>query len=152
MSSAHRIGGRLRELETVTGWTGKSACVLQAALRLSNEAFASQLGIGVRTVASWHQKPDLRPRPEMQQLLDTAFAQADKAAKDQLSGLSAARASGALPFLPGWPVSRPGRGPGTGAGCSCFWARAITPCYALRAMLPAVRLRAAGYSAPARSA
>lgn len=55
-------------METVTAWTGESACTLQAALRLSNEAFAAHLGIGVRTVAAWHQKPALRPRPEMQQL------------------------------------------------------------------------------------
>lgn len=75
-------------METVTGWTGKSACTLQAALRLSNEGFAAHLGIGVRTVASWHQKPGLRPRPEMQQLLDTAFARADEAVKDRFAVLS----------------------------------------------------------------
>jgi hypothetical protein len=63
-------------MEMASGWTGTTACALQAALRLSNEAFAGQLGIGVRTVAAWHQKPGLRPRPEMQQLLDTALAQA----------------------------------------------------------------------------
>ena len=60
----------------VTGWTGRSACALQTALRMSNEAFAEHLDIGVRTVAAWHQKADLRPRPEMQQLLDTALARA----------------------------------------------------------------------------
>jgi hypothetical protein len=60
----------------VTDWTGRAACALQAALRMSNDAFAAHLGIGVRTVADWHQKPDLRPRPETQQLLDTALAQA----------------------------------------------------------------------------
>ena len=63
-------------MDVVTGWTGRSACALQAALRMSNEAFAAHLGIGVRTVAGWHQKPGLRPRPEMQQLLDTALARA----------------------------------------------------------------------------
>ena len=30
----------------------------------------------MRTVADWHQKPGLRPRPETQQLLDTALARA----------------------------------------------------------------------------
>ena len=57
-------------MDLVTGWTGRAACALQDALRLSNESFAEHLGIGVRTVASWHQKPGLRPRPEMQQILD----------------------------------------------------------------------------------
>jgi len=69
----------------VTGWTGSTACALQAALRLSNEAFAAHLGIGVRTVAAWHQKPALRPRPEMQQLLDTALAQAPRAVSDRFA-------------------------------------------------------------------
>lgn len=58
------------------GWTGQSASALQAALRLSNEKFAEKLGIGVRTVSSWHQKPDLHPQSEMQQMLDTAFERA----------------------------------------------------------------------------
>jgi hypothetical protein len=68
-------------MDQVTGWTGETACALQAALRLSNEAFAEHLGIGVRTVAAWHQKPTLRPRPEMQQLLDTALEQAPAPAR-----------------------------------------------------------------------
>jgi hypothetical protein len=93
MSSAHCIGRRLWELETVTGWTGKSASTLQAALRMSNESFAAHLGIGVRTVAGWHQHPRRRPRPEMQQLLDTALAQADKAAKDRFAVLSGTAAT-----------------------------------------------------------
>ena len=42
-------------------------------MRLSNDAFAAHLGIAVRTVATWHQKPDLTPRAEVQQLLDTAL-------------------------------------------------------------------------------
>ena len=63
-------------MDVVTGWTGRAACALQAALRMSNDAFAAHLDIGVRTVADWHQKPGLRPRPETQQLLDTALARA----------------------------------------------------------------------------
>jgi DNA-binding transcriptional regulator YiaG len=51
-------------MDVATGWTGRAACTLQAALRMSNEAFAEHLGIAVRTVAGWHQKPGLRPRPE----------------------------------------------------------------------------------------
>lgn len=63
-------------MNLVTGWSGRTACALQSALRMSNQAFAAHLGIGVRTVADWHEKPDLQPRPETQQLLDTALARA----------------------------------------------------------------------------
>ena len=52
-------------------WTAREAAALQAALRLTNEAFAAKLGIAVRTVAGWHARPQLHPRAEMQQLLDT---------------------------------------------------------------------------------
>jgi hypothetical protein len=76
-------------MDQVTSWTGRSACALQAALRLSNEGFAERLGVGVRTVAAWHQKPSLRPRPEMQQVLDTALDQASPAIKERFSVLLA---------------------------------------------------------------
>ncbi|GAA1337449.1 transcriptional regulator [Saccharothrix algeriensis] len=69
------------------GWTGRTASALQAALRLTHEAFAEHLGVGVRTVASWHQKPDLRPKSEMQQLLDTALDRAAPAVKDRFAAL-----------------------------------------------------------------
>ena len=60
-------------MDPVISWTGQTACALQAALRMTNEAFAEHLGIGVRTVASWHQRPDLLPKAAMQQILDTAL-------------------------------------------------------------------------------
>lgn len=69
----------------LTEWTGNSACALQAALRLSNEGFAAHLGIAVRTVAFWHQKPATRPRSEMQQLLDTALEHASDEARARFS-------------------------------------------------------------------
>jgi hypothetical protein len=68
-------------MEMIEGWTGASACVLQGALRMSNEAFAERLGINVRTIAGWHQKPARRPNSEMQQFLDTALSQASPEAK-----------------------------------------------------------------------
>jgi hypothetical protein len=74
-------------VEMIEGWSGSSACALQAALRLSNEAFAARLGISVRTVAGWHQKPTARPRPEMQQLLDTALTQAPPEARQRFAAL-----------------------------------------------------------------
>jgi hypothetical protein len=76
-------------MDQVTNWTGRTACALQASLRLSNEGFAEHLGVGVRTVATWHQKPSLRPRPEMQQALDTALEQASPAIKARFSTLLA---------------------------------------------------------------
>lgn len=87
-------------MDQATGWTGRTACALQAALRLSNETFAEQLGIGVRTVASWHQKPSLRPRPDMQQILDTALERSPASAKARFAVLAgdpkwAATSSGA---------------------------------------------------------
>lgn len=65
----------------LTPWTGQAACALQAALRMSNEAFAAHLGIAPRTVGGWHQKPLLKPKSEMQQLLDTALDRATPAAQ-----------------------------------------------------------------------
>jgi transcriptional regulator with XRE-family HTH domain len=75
-------------MTSASAWTGQTACALQDALRLSNEAFAERLGIGVRTVAGWHQKPTLRPQSEMQQLLDTALEQAPPAAKARFAALN----------------------------------------------------------------
>jgi hypothetical protein len=43
---------------------------------MTNEAFAAHLGIGIRTVASWHQRPDMSPKAAMQQILDTALHRA----------------------------------------------------------------------------
>jgi 8-oxo-dGTP diphosphatase len=62
-------------------WTARTACLLQAALRLSNDAYARRLGIGLRTVAAWHQMPDRTPNSEMQQLLTTALEKAPPAAR-----------------------------------------------------------------------
>src|SRR5918997_642146 len=85
-TSRSRCRGR-RQMELVNAWTGRTACALQAALRLTNEAFAAHLGIAVRTVATWHQRPDLIPKAEMQQLLDTALEQAPDTTKTRFSRL-----------------------------------------------------------------
>ncbi|MBQ6643771.1 MAG: transcriptional regulator [Saccharopolyspora sp.] len=76
-------------MDMTSGWTGSAACALQAALRLSNEGFAEHLGVATRTVAGSHQKPDMRPKPEMQQLLDTALDQASASVKDRFAALTA---------------------------------------------------------------
>jgi 8-oxo-dGTP pyrophosphatase MutT (NUDIX family) len=75
-------------MDVVTGWTGRAACALQASLRMSNQEFAARLGIGLRTVADWHEKPDMRPRPNMQRILDTALAQAAAAARERFAELN----------------------------------------------------------------
>lgn len=74
-------------MDLVTGWTGRTACALQAALRMSNETFAEHLGIAVRTVSGWHKKPTLVPKSEMQQLLDTALEQASPPVKARFAQL-----------------------------------------------------------------
>lgn len=74
-------------MELVNAWTGRTACALQAALRLTNEAFADHLGVAVRTVATWHQRPDSSPKADVQQALDTALERASETAKTRFARL-----------------------------------------------------------------
>lgn len=57
-------------------WTGRTAALLQAALRLTNEQYAERLGVAVRTVSRWHAVPDGVPRKEIQEVLETAYERA----------------------------------------------------------------------------
>jgi 8-oxo-dGTP diphosphatase len=91
-----------REVFTGT-WTGREARLLQDALRLSNERYAEHLGVAVRTVAAWHQKPSLVPRSEMQQVLDTAFEKAGESVRIRFAAMDRA-ASRTAPSEDG-PVS-----------------------------------------------
>lgn len=93
-------------MDSVSVWTGRTACALQAALRLSNESFAEHLGIAVRTVAAWHHKPTLTPKSEMQQLLDTAFEQASAGAKARFAQVLAGSTD--PPAADPTPVPAPG--------------------------------------------
>ena len=68
-------------MEPVQLWTGRAACALQAALRMTNESFAAHLGTTVQTVTTWHQKPDRVPSAEMQQALDTILERAGEGAQ-----------------------------------------------------------------------
>ena len=63
----------------VATWTGRTACLLQSAMRMTNDDFAERLGISVRTVTRWHAAPDMTHRIEVQQILDTAYEQAGEA-------------------------------------------------------------------------
>jgi hypothetical protein len=74
-------------VEMVTDWTGREACALQAALRMSNVGFAGRLGIGLSTVKDWHDRPSLRPRPETQRILDTTLARASAAERERFAAL-----------------------------------------------------------------
>ncbi|MER8004794.1 NUDIX hydrolase [Streptomyces sp. NPDC094149] len=60
-------------MDVIDTWTGRTACALQQALRMTNDGFADHLGVAVRTVASWHSSPDTVPRAEIQSALDTAY-------------------------------------------------------------------------------
>jgi hypothetical protein len=95
----------------IKGWTSASACALQAALRMSNEAFAVRLGISPRTIAGWHQKPAMRPQSEMQQLLDALLAQASPAERERFAALVGEPGPGPAPM-----ISHPGDGGDLGAG------------------------------------
>ncbi|MFI8872440.1 NUDIX hydrolase [Streptomyces sp. NPDC055243] len=65
-------------MEIVDTWTGRSACLLQQAMRLTNEAFAERLGISERTISRWHAHPDMTHRTEVQQILDLAHERAEE--------------------------------------------------------------------------
>jgi transcriptional regulator with XRE-family HTH domain len=57
-------------------WTGRHAHALRTALRLTNEAFAEQLGISPRTITKWRVRPDIVPSPSLQEALDAYLNQA----------------------------------------------------------------------------
>ncbi|MFJ3984387.1 NUDIX hydrolase [Streptomyces fungicidicus] len=63
-------------MDVVETWTARTACLLQQAMRLTNEAFAEHLGISERTISRWHAQPGMTHRTEVQQILDTAYEQA----------------------------------------------------------------------------
>lgn len=72
-------------MQVIARWTGAHAQALQQALRLTNESFAEQLCIAVRTVAYWHEKPRTTPKPAIQEALDAALEHAPDRAKAQFS-------------------------------------------------------------------
>lgn len=76
-------------MDVVSRWSARRAVALQLAMRATNEVFAGVLGISARTVASWHADPDVTPREELQQILDTAFARADDAVRARYEQLVA---------------------------------------------------------------
>ena len=76
-------------MEPVLEWSGKLACDLQRALRMSNDSFAEHLGVAPRTVWMWHQMPSRVPNSEIQQALDTTLERAGEAAQSRFEKLAA---------------------------------------------------------------
>lgn len=68
-------------MEVVDRWTGHRAAALQHALRMTHEEFAEHLGVSRRTVASWHARPAVVLRAELQRALDTAHERAPAPAR-----------------------------------------------------------------------
>ncbi|MDX3229393.1 hypothetical protein [Streptomyces sp. ME19-01-6] len=62
-------------------WTGRTAALLQEALRMTNDRFAEHLGVAVRTVSRWHSLPEGVPRKDMQEVLETAYERAPEKAR-----------------------------------------------------------------------
>lgn len=52
---------------------------------MTNDAFAGHLGVGVRTVASWHSSPGIVPRTEIQSALDTAYERSPASVRRRFS-------------------------------------------------------------------
>jgi transcriptional regulator with XRE-family HTH domain len=67
---------------------------------MTNESFAAHLGTAVRTVATWHQKPDRVPSAEMQQALDTTLERAGEGAKARFTRNAAETGAGLEPTSP----------------------------------------------------
>jgi hypothetical protein len=70
---------------TVEAWTGGAASALQAALRLTNEAYAERLGLAVRTIAKWHSRPETQLSRLSNQLLDIALRSAPADARSRFA-------------------------------------------------------------------
>src|SRR5579859_7750155 len=96
-------------MQVITSWTGRQADVLREALRMTNESFADHLGVSVRTVANWRKRPEIRPQPGMQELLDVALESAPDRIKAQFAQLVGEenRAADAQPALQAEPFALP---------------------------------------------
>jgi ribosome-binding protein aMBF1 (putative translation factor) len=74
--------------QVVETWTGSRADALRRAMGMTNESFAHHLGISVRIVAYWRKRPDMVPRQQMQDILETALEQATERAKEKFAQLT----------------------------------------------------------------
>src|SRR5579862_7840904 len=81
MPAATESVDRPARVQVVATWTGGQADLLRQSMRMTNESFAEYLGVVVRTVANWRERPEIIPRAEMQESLDTALERAPERAK-----------------------------------------------------------------------
>jgi hypothetical protein len=84
-------------MQVVTTWTGARAHTLRSSLRMTNESYAEHLGVAVRTVAYWRQRPETIPQPAIQETLDAALERAPDRAKAQFAALAGEAEHGSQP-------------------------------------------------------
>jgi DNA-binding transcriptional regulator YiaG len=87
-------------MDVVGVWSGRHASALRTALRLTNEAFAEQLGTAVRTVAKWNADPELVPNTELQRALDTMLQRSGADVRARFASLVEERTPIPLPRQP----------------------------------------------------
>jgi 8-oxo-dGTP diphosphatase len=75
-------------VDDVQQWTGRKAAWLQDAFQMTQEEFASRLGVSVRSVAAWRASPNMIPQHETQRILDTAYGKAGDAVRRRFIHLS----------------------------------------------------------------
>src|SRR5580704_16397413 len=79
---------RPARMQVITSWTGGHADLLRQSLRMTNESFAEYLGVAVRTVAYWRKRPEIIPKPAIQETLDAALERAPDRARAQFTLLA----------------------------------------------------------------
>lgn len=80
-------------MTSVVEWTTREADALRAALRLTNEEFAEELGVSARSVALWRKGSDGAISLQIQRIFDTVLEQATESQRArfaQLAGLGEA--------------------------------------------------------------
>lgn len=75
-------------MDTIGTWTGRTAGLLQQAMRMTNDAFAEHLGISPRTISRWHGAQDKVHSVEVQQILDTAYERAGEVVQRRFAVLA----------------------------------------------------------------
>lgn len=84
-------------MTSVGEWGAREADALRAALRLTNEEFAEQLGVSVRSVAIWRKGGDAAISLQVQRIFDTVLEGAtdsQRARFAQMAGLGGAAGNG----------------------------------------------------------
>src|SRR6266571_4784866 len=75
-------------VQVMASWTGSDADLLRQSLRMTNESFAEYLGVAFRTVAYWRKRPEIIPKPAIQETLDAALERAPDRARAQFTLLA----------------------------------------------------------------